>query len=114
MSRTRALELPTFVQVTRVPPITFSTVGLKEPLPTVMLAFAMALQLGRGVGLGEALGLGETPGLGEALGLGDALGLGETPGLGEALGEGLGLTPCAHVRFAPTLRKSAATVMIAQ
>jgi hypothetical protein len=50
-----------------------SELGLKEPLPTDMLALAMGLQLGSGLGLGEALGLGE------------------------------GLGSCARAEFAPTL-----------
>ncbi len=102
-SRTRARLSPTLVQVTRVPALTVSKLGLNGPPPPVMLtlAIAVASQLGCGLGetpgLGDALGLGDTPGVGDALGLGDtpgvgeALGLGDTPGVGEAVG--LGDTP---------------------
>ncbi len=74
-----------------------SEVGLNEPPPPaiVMLALAMGLQPGDGLGLGEGLGLA----LGDGLGLGDGLALGE--------GLGLGLGPCASVTVAPALKKIA-------
>jgi hypothetical protein len=63
-SRIRASSLPTFVQVTRVPALIKSVVGLNGPPPPaiVMLALAIALQPGEGLALalgpGDALGLG--------------------------------------------------------
>jgi len=68
-----------------------SEVGLNEPPPPaiVMLALAMGLQPGDGLGLA----------LGDGLGLGDGLALGE--------GLGLGLGPCASVTVAPALKKIA-------
>ena len=68
-----------FVQVTRVPALMFSVLGLNAPPLIVMLALPVGLQNGRGVGVGLALG--------EGLALGDGLAF----GVGLALGEGLGV-----------------------
>jgi hypothetical protein len=69
-----------------------------------MLAFAIGLQLGCGLGLGDGLMPGEGLGLMPGEGLGDGLMPGE--GLGLMPGEGLGLGPWASVMVAPVLKKS--------
>jgi hypothetical protein len=135
-SRTRALLLPTLVQVTRVVALIVSEFGLNGPPPPaiVMVAKPVGTQLGWGLGdglmpgegLGDGLmpgdGLGLMPGEGlglipgEGLGLipgdglglvpGDGLGLIPGEGLGLIPGEGLGLGPWASVMVAPALKKS--------
>lgn len=91
----RTRLLPVLLQVTRVPALMLSELGLNE-LPLIdMLAVPVGLQFGSGVGLALGEGLGE----------------------GLALGDGLGLGPCACVKAAPALRQKAertATVQCVQ
>jgi hypothetical protein len=89
-SRTRARLVPIFVQVTRVPALIVSRLGLKGPPPPLIATLEMAVgsQVGRGLGLGEGLALGD--GLGLGLGEGLPLGEGLAVGRGVVLGEGLG------------------------
>jgi hypothetical protein len=61
-SRTRARLLPTLVQVTRVPALMVSTLGLKGPPPPAIETLEMAIGSQFGWGLGLGLGLGEGPG----------------------------------------------------
>ncbi len=86
-----------------------------------MLAFAIGLQFGCGLGEGlvpgDGLGLGLMPGDGLGLMPGDGLGLMPGDGLGLMPGDGLGLTPgdglgpCASA-FAPATRKSTLVMAI--
>ena len=89
----RARLLPTLVQVTRVPALTVSRLGLKVPPPPVIATLEMAVgsQDGRGLGLGEGLALGEGLVLGEGLALGEGLVLGDGLELGEGLAVGKGV-----------------------
>jgi hypothetical protein len=91
-SRMRARLVPIFVQVTRVPALMVSRLGLKGPPPPLMATLEMAVgsQLGRGLGLGEGLALGDGLGLGEGLPLGEGLTVGRGVVLGEGLGEEFG------------------------
>lgn len=83
------------VQVTRVPALIVSRLGLNGPPPPVIatLEIEVASQVGCGLGLGDTPGVGEALGLGETPGVGDALGLGDVPGVGNGLGLGDGFGP---------------------